>query len=100
MAHCGKRFSISCVLVLLLTPNSDTDFSTVEVTDKVSAINYNKRIITFTGAWADAQDLCRSDRAGSRADPGRGSGGAAGYALGRSEPQDDLALLRLALPRV
>ena len=28
----------------------DTDFSTVEVTDTVAAINYNKRIITFTAA--------------------------------------------------
>jgi len=35
-------------------------------------------------------DVLYEDRAGSRADPGRGSGGAAGYALGRSEPQDDL----------
>jgi len=50
MAHCGKRFVIPCVLVLLLTPNGDTDFSTVEVTDTVSAINYNERIITFTAA--------------------------------------------------
>ncbi len=50
MAHCGKRFAIPCVLVLLLTPNGDTDFSTVEVTDTVSAINYNKRIIIFTAA--------------------------------------------------
>jgi hypothetical protein len=28
----------------------DTDFSTVEVTDTVAAINYNKRIITFAPA--------------------------------------------------
>ncbi|HEY6921512.1 MAG TPA: hypothetical protein VI390_07925 [Methyloceanibacter sp.] len=33
-----------------VTPSGDTDFSTVEVTDTVSAINYNKRIITFTAA--------------------------------------------------
>jgi hypothetical protein len=32
------------------TPTGDTDFSTVEVTDTVAAINYNKRIITFTAA--------------------------------------------------
>ncbi len=32
------------------TPSGDTDFSTVEVTDTVAAINYNKRIITFTAA--------------------------------------------------
>ena len=60
-----------CVLVLLLTPNGATDFSTVEVSDTVSAINYNERIITFTAAnGADAQDLCRSDRAGGRAEVG------------------------------
>ncbi|HET7447419.1 MAG TPA: hypothetical protein VFJ49_05850 [Methyloceanibacter sp.] len=33
-----------------VTPSGDTDFSTVEVTDTVSAINYNKRIIAFTAA--------------------------------------------------
>jgi hypothetical protein len=32
------------------TPSGDTDFSTVEVTDTVAAINYNKRIITFAAA--------------------------------------------------
>jgi hypothetical protein len=32
------------------TPTGDTDFSTVEVTDTVAAINYNERIITFTAA--------------------------------------------------
>src|ERR1041384_3968562 len=32
------------------TPTGDTDFSTVEVTDTVAAINYNKRIITFAAA--------------------------------------------------
>jgi len=32
------------------TSSGDTDFSTVEVTDTVAAINYNKRIITFAAA--------------------------------------------------
>jgi hypothetical protein len=32
-----------------VNPSSDTDFSTVEVTDTVAAINYNKRLITFAG---------------------------------------------------
>ena len=32
-----------------VTPSGDTDFSTVEVTDTVAAINYNKRLITFAG---------------------------------------------------
>ena len=32
------------------TPSGDTDFSTVEVTDTIAAINYNKRIITFAAA--------------------------------------------------
>jgi hypothetical protein len=32
------------------TPSGDIDFSTVEVTDTVAAINYNKRIITFAAA--------------------------------------------------
>jgi len=32
------------------TPSGDTDFSTVEVTDTVATINYNKRIITFAAA--------------------------------------------------
>jgi hypothetical protein len=31
------------------TPSGDTDFSTVEVTDTVAAINYNKRLVTFAG---------------------------------------------------
>ncbi len=31
-------------------PSGDTDFSTVEVTDTVAAINYRKRLITFAGA--------------------------------------------------
>ena len=30
--------------------SGDIDFSTVEVTDTVAAINYNKRIITFAAA--------------------------------------------------
>jgi hypothetical protein len=33
-----------------VNPSGDTDFSTVEVTDTVAAINYNKRTITFTEA--------------------------------------------------
>lgn len=32
-----------------VTPSGDTNFSTVEVTDTVAAINYNKRLITFAG---------------------------------------------------
>ena len=32
-----------------VNPSGDTDFSTVEVTDTVAAINYNKRLITFAG---------------------------------------------------
>jgi hypothetical protein len=32
-----------------VTPKGDTDFSTVEVSDTVAAINYNKRTITFAG---------------------------------------------------
>jgi hypothetical protein len=32
------------------TSSGDTDFSTVEVTDTIAAINYNKRIITFAAA--------------------------------------------------
>ena len=31
------------------TPSGDIDFSTVEVTDTVAAINYNKRLVTFAG---------------------------------------------------
>ena len=30
-------------------PSGDTDFTTVEVTDTVAAINYNKRLVTFAG---------------------------------------------------
>jgi hypothetical protein len=30
-------------------PSGDTDFSTVEVTDTVAAINYRKRLVTFAG---------------------------------------------------
>jgi hypothetical protein len=33
-----------------VTPSGDTDFTTLEVTDTVAAINYNKRKITFTAA--------------------------------------------------
>ena len=33
-----------------VTPSGDSDFSTVEVTDTVAAINYRKRLITFAGA--------------------------------------------------
>jgi hypothetical protein len=32
-----------------VNPSGDTDFTTVEVTDTVAAINYNKRLITFAG---------------------------------------------------
>jgi len=32
-----------------VTPSGDTDFSTVEVTDSVAAINYGKRLVTFAG---------------------------------------------------
>lgn len=32
-----------------VTPSGDTNFSTVEVTDTVAAINYNKRLVTFAG---------------------------------------------------
>jgi hypothetical protein len=31
------------------SPSGDTDFSTVEVTDTVAAINYRKRLVTFAG---------------------------------------------------
>jgi len=66
MAHCGKRFAIPCVLVLLLTPNGDTDFSTVEVTDTVSAINYNKRIIIFTAMHKKRRGTLKSGRSGKK----------------------------------
>jgi hypothetical protein len=32
-----------------VNPSGDTDFTTVEVTDTVAAINYNKRLVTFAG---------------------------------------------------
>ena len=32
-----------------VTPSGDSSFSTVEITDTVAAINYHKRLITFTG---------------------------------------------------
>jgi len=39
------------------TPSGDTDFSTVEVTDTVAAINYNKRIITFAAADGQTREI-------------------------------------------
>ncbi len=40
-----------------VTPKGDTDFSTVEVSDTVAAINYNKRIITFAGTGGKTRTI-------------------------------------------
>lgn len=40
-----------------VTPQGDTDFSTVEVADTVAAINYNKRIITFAGTGGKTRTI-------------------------------------------
>ena len=40
-----------------VTPQGDTDFSTVEVSDTVAAINYNKRIITFAGTGGKTRTI-------------------------------------------
>ena len=38
-------------------PKGDTDFSTVEVSDTVAAINYNKRTITFAGTGGKTRTI-------------------------------------------
>ena len=40
-----------------VTPKGDTDFSTVEVSDTVAAINYNKRTITFAGTGGKTRTI-------------------------------------------
>ena len=46
-----------------VNPSGDTDFTTVEVTDTVAAINYNKRLVTFAGTdGRDAHHLRRPER--------------------------------------
>jgi hypothetical protein len=40
-----------------VTPKGDTDFSTVEVSDTVTAINYNKRTITFAGTGGKTRTI-------------------------------------------
>jgi len=78
------------------TPSGDTDFSTVEVTDTVAAINYNKRIITFAAANGQTRKILIDPSAGSRPDPGRRPGGVARDALDRGEREDHLSVqLRL-----